>query len=200
MPRPDVSDERRPQIIAAAIKVFLRKGYRKATMPDIAREAGLSIGGVYWYFKGKDDVVLAILEDVFKSDLDDLNLLVNTETNAGERLKSFISAYVENYNEMAWLNTIGIEFYGEAAHDPVVRGFIQQYVAHYRQALLQLIEQGVARGEFRAVDPVAVANALIGLEEGLSLIKTADPQGVDWKQSFQTAAELILIGLTTKEN
>lgn len=200
MPRPDVSDERRPQIIEAAIKVFLRKGYRKASMPEIAQEAGLSIGGVYWYFKSKDEVVLGILEDVFKSDLDDLNFLLNTETSASERLKSFITSYVESYDEMAWLNTIGIEFYGEAAHNPVVRGFIQKYVMHYRQGLQRLLEHGVAQGEFRAIDPVATANGLIGLEEGLSLIKTADPQGVDWKRSFQSAAELILIGLTTKEN
>lgn len=43
MSRPDVSDERRPQIIDAAVRVFTRTGYRKATMPDVAREAGLSI-------------------------------------------------------------------------------------------------------------------------------------------------------------
>ena len=200
MPRPDVSEERRLQIVEAAVKVFLRKGYGKATMPEIAPEAGLSIGGVYWYFKSKDEVVLAILEDVFRSDLNDLNSLLSAETSASERLKSFVAAYVESYDELAWLNTIGIEFYGQASHDPVVRGFIQAYISRYRQALVRLIEQGIERGEFRAISPIDTANAIIGLEEGLSLIKTADPQGINWKQSFQTAAELILIGLTTKEN
>jgi len=60
MPRPDVSDKRIPQILNAALKVFNRKGIAAARMEDIAREAKLSIGGVYWYYKGKDEVVLAI--------------------------------------------------------------------------------------------------------------------------------------------
>ena len=200
MPRPDVSEERHLQIVEAAVKVFLRKGYRKTTMPEIAREAGLSIGGVYWYFKSKDEVVLAILEDVFRSDLDDLNSLLSTETSASERLKSFVATYVESYDEMTWLNTIGIEFYGQAGHDPLVRGFIQAYISHYRQALVRLIEQGIERGEFRTVNPVDTANAIIGLEEGLSMIASADPEGVNWKNAFRTSTELLLIGLSAKDN
>ena len=76
MTRPDVSDERRPQIIEAAIQVFLRKGYRKASMPEIARQAGLSIGGVYWYFKSKDEIIAAILERIFDQDFSALTELL----------------------------------------------------------------------------------------------------------------------------
>jgi hypothetical protein len=59
-----------------------------------------------------------------------------------------------------------------------------------------LIEQGIQRGEFRPVDPVDTANAFLGLEEGLALLIVADPEGVNWKKTFQTGVQLLLAGLT----
>lgn len=196
MSRPDVSDERRSQIIEAAVKVFIRKGYRKVTMPDIAREAGLSIGGVYWYFKGKDEIVQMIMEDVFQKDLSALDLLIEEGSSSVQRLKSFVAAFVETYNEVQWINSIGIEFYGEAVHNPKTQAFIQNYLSRYRRALAQLIEQGIQRGEFRPVDAEDTANAILALEEGLSLLVVADPANVRWTKSFQTALDLMLDGLT----
>ncbi len=196
MSRPDVSDERRPQIIEAALKVFARKGYRKVTMPDIAREAGLSIGGVYWYFKGKDEIVQAMMEDVFQKDLSALDLLIKEGSSSVQRLKSFVAAYVENYNEAQWMNSIGIEFYGESVHNPKAQVFIQDYLSRYRRALVQLIEQGIQRGEFRPVDAEDTANAILALEEGLSLLVVADPANIRLTKSFQTALDLMLDGLT----
>jgi len=196
MPRPDVSEERRPQIIAAARQVFIRKGYRKTTMPDVAREAGLSVGGVYWYFKSKDEIVAAILDQCFQDDLEALKILLDSAASASARVRSFVVRYAETYSNYEWLNPIGIQFYAEAIHDPTVRLFIQKYLAHYRQALVTLIEQGIQRGEFRPVAPVDTANALLGLEEGLALLIVADPEGVDWKKSFQTGVEILLAGLT----
>jgi AcrR family transcriptional regulator len=58
--RPAVSAEeksqRRDEIIAAAKKVFAAKGFHDTTIADIAKEAGLSYGSIYWYFDSKDDV------------------------------------------------------------------------------------------------------------------------------------------------
>lgn len=48
-PKSNARSERIPQIINAAIKTFTRKGLYATRMEDIAREAKLSIGGVYWY-------------------------------------------------------------------------------------------------------------------------------------------------------
>jgi AcrR family transcriptional regulator len=196
MPRPDVSDERRPQVIEAALKVFIRKGYRKVTMPDIAREAGLSIGGVYWYFKGKDEIVQAMMEDVFQKDLSALDLLIEEGSSSAQRLKSFVAAFVENYNEVQWMNSIGIEFYGESVHNPKAQAFIQNYLSRYRRALAQLIEQGIQRGEFRPVDAEDTANAILALEEGLSLLVVTDPGNIRWTKSFQIALDLMIDGLT----
>jgi len=56
-PRPDVSAERRAQIIEAALTCFTRKGYNNTTMDDVAAESGLSKGTLYWYFESKDNLL-----------------------------------------------------------------------------------------------------------------------------------------------
>lgn len=64
--RSDVSEERRSQILDAAVAVFARLGFHQARMDDIVQEAGLSKGALYWYFKSKDEIVMAILSSLFE--------------------------------------------------------------------------------------------------------------------------------------
>ena len=66
---PRVSDEylerRRQQILDAARRCFARQGFYETSMQDVFREAGLSAGAVYRYFKSKDELVQAISASVF---------------------------------------------------------------------------------------------------------------------------------------
>jgi len=59
---PKVVEDRREQIIDAAMRVFAQKGYSKATNKDIAREAGITTGLIYYYFDSKEALLKAILE------------------------------------------------------------------------------------------------------------------------------------------
>ena len=65
-PRPDVTGERKIQILNAAEGVFTKKGFDDARMDDIAEETGLSKGTLYNYFKSKDDLIIAILDRIFQ--------------------------------------------------------------------------------------------------------------------------------------
>ena len=64
---PKVSDryleERRQQILGAAVACFARQGFHRTTMKDIYSECGLSPGAVYDYFKSKDDIIVAACLD-----------------------------------------------------------------------------------------------------------------------------------------
>lgn len=195
MPRPDVSDQRKPQIIAAAARVFARDGFHSATMPQIAAEAGLSIGGLYWYFKSKQAMVTAILAQLFDADLEALRQLLAAQTPAAERIARFAQHLAALFDEHQWLMSVGVELYGVAAHDEQARTFVRRYLERYRETLATLIAQGVARREFRPVDHVAAANALLALGEGLALIWVADTERVAYKQSLALGVDLLLAGM-----
>lgn len=55
-------ENRREQIIDAAMRVFVRKGYTRATNKDVACEAGITTGLIYYYFKNQEDLLQAVLE------------------------------------------------------------------------------------------------------------------------------------------
>src|SRR3981081_4928887 len=59
---PKVVEDRREQIIDAAMRVFSQKGFTRATNKDIAREAGITPGLIYHYFENKEALLKAIVE------------------------------------------------------------------------------------------------------------------------------------------
>src|SRR5579864_7193233 len=60
---PKVIEDRREQILDAAMRVFSQKGFAKATNKDIAREAGITPGLIYYYFESKESLLATILEE-----------------------------------------------------------------------------------------------------------------------------------------
>lgn len=193
MPRPDVSDERIPQILNAALKVFNRKGLAAARMEDIAREAKLSIGGVYWYYKGKDEMVLAIMDKVIDEDVAVLTSLLNEQGTVRERLLGYVSATAKEGTEYL---PLVYELYGEAQRNLKVRKHIQKYLQHYRGALAQIIQQGMDGGEIRKGDANAIATTLAAVYEGTLELALLDPQGVDAEQAIIQAVGFIFDGIS----
>src|SRR2546423_10933605 len=55
--------EARDELLEAALRVFARRGYRQAGVDEIVAEAGYSKGALYWHFSGKEELLLALLEE-----------------------------------------------------------------------------------------------------------------------------------------
>ena len=113
-PRPDVSEERKNQIIQAAMKVFSRQGFNEARMDDIVTESGLSKGALYWYFKSKDEIIIAILDRMFERELRSLRRLLEDERPAPERLLEFTQEAVQDLGRFLQLMPLAYEFYSLA--------------------------------------------------------------------------------------
>ena len=75
MPKISLAQEqqRRAQILAAAMTCFARQGYHATSMDDVVRESGLSVGAIYSYFASKEDLFLALSDDRAEQTLAYLN-------------------------------------------------------------------------------------------------------------------------------
>ena len=62
--RPQAADEKRAEIVAAARELFIDAGYEATPMGRLATAAGVAANTIYWYFADKDDVLIAVLNDV----------------------------------------------------------------------------------------------------------------------------------------
>jgi len=194
-PRPDVSQERKAQILEAAMTVFARLGFQKARMDDIVEETGLSKGALYWYFKSKDDIIIAILDSIFQRELADLQSLQDAEGTTEERLLEFTRRAVADFKRFSKLMPLAYEFYALAFRHKTVRQALKRYLRHYLEILTPLLQQGVDRGEFRAVAAHEAAIAAGAIFEGTLLLWVYDPDTVNYEKYMETGIRLLLDGL-----
>ncbi|QBD75663.1 TetR/AcrR family transcriptional regulator [Ktedonosporobacter rubrisoli] len=197
-PRPDVSEERKKQIMEAALAVFARLGFRSARMDDVAEQAGLSKGALYLYYKSKDAIIAALLKYIFMQEAGRLQALIETEQE-GSVAEQVMALTHQLLQAMAWMPKmmpIAFEFYAIAGRNKEVRQFLKQYYHEYSDVLARLITRGIEQGEFRAVDARAAATTLVALFEGLALlffVYQGDTQ--QWAAQIELATRLFLEGL-----
>jgi AcrR family transcriptional regulator len=89
-------DEKRRQIIEGAIRIFKEKGYHKATVREIAEEAGIGLGSIYDYVKSKDDILYLFFENYVKSFYGRIKDPYLTQQDPLTRLERTYRAFVES--------------------------------------------------------------------------------------------------------
>ncbi len=198
-PRPAVAEERRTQILQAAIKVFTRLGLDQARMDDIVQESGLSKGALYWYFKSKDDIIAAILDSLFTREISTLQALLEGSGPVSERLLTLVVHTASELKAMTHLTPILYEFYALAFRNPAVRKALQVDFQRYLNFARPLIQQGIDRGEFRPIDARQGANALAAIIEGTLLLWAFDPDSIDLEPQIEAAARIFLDGLRAQK-
>lgn len=194
-PRPDVSDERKSQILSAAENVFTRKGLDLARMDDIAEETGLSKGTLYLYYKSKDDLIIAILERIFQGVFDQLKARRNEQLSATEAINRFTDAAIRDYQRMLRLMPVAYEFLALAFRNKAVQQALTLYFRHYMDVLVPIIQKGIASGEFRPVNPLETAIAAGAIYEGTILLWVYDGSMVDFERNIRAGIDLLLAGI-----
>lgn len=194
-PRPNVSDERKVQIINAAEGVFTRKGFDEARMDDIAEETGLSKGTLYLYFKSKDDLIIAILDRIFQREFKAFEQIDLSTMSATETINLFVDTVSKDVKIMLRLMPIAYEFLALAFRNKTVQKALKVYVNRYMDILVPIIENGIASGEFKEVDPREVAIAMGAILEGTILIWVYDKSLVNPEENIRSGIKLLLEGV-----
>lgn len=172
-------EQRLEQLLQAAIKCFGEKGYYGTKMDDIAKESGLSKGTLYRFFTSKDDLLMTILDHWDEWVKERLEKYPKAKTPL-EELKLFCLASVTQMNEHKALINVWLEFFiSDKAKDKV-----RQSHETERQMIVGIISQGMESGLYKKLPPVAVANTLIALLEGVIAIAAVDPE-FDMKERFE---------------
>jgi AcrR family transcriptional regulator len=195
-PRPDVSEERKNQILDAATQVFTQKGFDKARMDDIVEETGLSKGTLYWYFKSKYDIIISILDRIFLSALERLKTQQkDSQLSASEALWQFSEEAILDYKKMLSMMPVAYEFLALAFRNKVVQKALKQYMDHYMEVLIPIIQRGIDAGEFRPVDSTEAAIAAGAIFEGTILLWVYDKDLVDPERHIRAGIKIWLAGV-----
>ncbi len=187
-------DERRVQILQAALGAFSENGYAKTTMDDIVRHSGLSKGTLYWYFQNKQELFIATIEFAFQDVDRQLSDLVKQEASATERLRTFFVQAGELICSSKQFVGFMVDSFFQAYQIDEAMETMRRLYQHYITSVETIIQQGIDQGEFREVDPHTVAISLMAGGDGVALYVLIEP---DWNipQAYVTMVDLILRGL-----
>jgi AcrR family transcriptional regulator len=177
--RAESRQQTRERLLGAAEKVFRRHGYRRATIEQVAAEAGYTIGALYSNFDGKDDLLLALVEHHIARIAERVVSSAAGEDDALEKLRSGAREWMAFLDEEPELYALLIEFWTIWVRDPALRPHHAERFAMLRQALGGLVEQRArAAGVTLALPAEDVGAAIVALSDGLALQRLADPDAI----------------------
>ena len=177
-------------MLAAALRCFAAKGYYAATMDDVAKASGLSKGSLYWHFRGKQDVLLALFE-AFENDLfADWDALEAGDEPALEVLRQVAEKSIEKLCAEPEMLRAWIEFFTH----PLARERLAEIYSRTRRKMATALQRDLERGRIRRLSPEGLAATLTAVLEGLFLQAMVDPS-FDIQANWSVAWDVICRGI-----
>lgn len=157
-------DQRPHQIIRAALDVFAQRGFRAATMEDVARAAGITKGTIYLYITSKEDLFLAAIRAQLRQAFDLLPTITFQPADDPEEVTRRVgTAFLDVLMNPDVARAISLVI-AEVNHLPALqRLYKEEILPKANMQLASLIELGTELGLARPVDPVIAARCLFGM-------------------------------------
>lgn len=185
--------EVRARILAAAATVFAQRGLDGASLDDVAAAAGFTKGAVYSNFAGKDELILALMDEQVA---DRLAAAVASMQHGGGTSTEQIRALGEQLTRALvagrdW-QLLFLEFWTHAARDPAIGAAFAEHRRHLRDAIAFVLADQTDRLDLHlAIPPAQLATVVLALSNGLAIERLPDPSAVP-DQLFGTVLQLLL--------
>jgi AcrR family transcriptional regulator len=189
--------EREDQLLETATRLFREKGYHNTSMQDLADALGLQKGSLYYYIESKEELLRRLLkrattflalqaDEIYAADFPPTQKLVwaleNYATTMMENL-DLVAVYLQEYRNL-----------------PPRR--LEEALAvrkHYEQGLMQILQDGIANGDFRPVDVKMAVFGILGMLNWTH--QWFSPEGpLSSEQVAAILSDLALYGLTTRSS
>jgi len=162
------------EITAAALEVFVERGYAGSRLEDVATRAGVSKGTLYLYFANKEELFKAVVREGLVSPIAEMRGIVDQfEGSTMELVRMML---------FGWWERIGASRIGgipklvisEAGNFPeLARFYLAEVVEPAQAATIAIVKRGIARGEFREVNADVVARLMAAPMLGLLMWRNA---------------------------
>lgn len=192
-------DVRRRQILDAAKRCFIARGLDATTMRDVAREAKLSLGGIYFHYASKEDIFRAICNETYGTVLRRWQQGVDKPATTTEALiRDIAESNLDLIEDDPDYFRLALVLNGAAVVDMELKAIKRAHHRGFVDFIDQALQRGVGSGELVAHETVAIAEAIVALFDGFYLRRGIDAQ-MQPRTSAMAAIELLLAGLRTKK-
>lgn len=155
---------KRAAITAAAARVFAKHGYERASMNDVAAEAGGDRASVYYYFKGKHELFHAVIIDAVEHLVHAAERIAATGEPAAEQVRQLVAELMQAYTDhYPYLYVYVQEDMTKLAADDASSRTLRQLARRFTSAVEGMLAVGIETGEFKSgLDAGLATNAILG--------------------------------------
>jgi AcrR family transcriptional regulator len=164
-----IRDERKDQILEAAVKVFARRGFTGTKMSMIAVEASISHGLLYHYFKSKEELFNALVQVAIEESLDTMRRAYEIPGSPIEKLETLTKFVLDKDNTPFFMLVHQVrtsDNVPEKSKQLVEQATMQTYI----DILRPLFVEGQQAGEIAADDPAELISAYLSVISGLMVV------------------------------
>lgn len=195
MSKGDVAAERKSQIVKATVACITKYGYHNFSMQDVAKAAGVSKGIIHYYFLNKDDLMMSVLSEVASNIEKILQDDMSPSYSPERRLAVFMEIVFDVVIRTREYYQVNMDFWTQINQKEEVRKVIASHYDKFRSTVKNVIEEGIASGDFKQVDSGDYAAYIIAVIDGLSLQYLFDSESFDYEKVSSNTSNMILSGL-----
>lgn len=144
--RTNAQEEKRRLLLAAAVRVFARKGYHASRVGDIAEEAGVAYGLLYHYFPSKEDLLLTVFRETWRALITTIKSVEEDGDPPREQLRKVAEILLRSWRRDPDLVRVLVLEVTRSQH---LRGEMDEIVESF-SAIQEIVERGQADGSIRA--------------------------------------------------
>lgn len=192
--REQLRQERREQILEAALAVFGEKGFHAANVSDVAARAGVSQGTIYWYFDSKEELLTAALLSFFGDFEQEMLSGLQAETSAAGKLR-ILGREMEAFAGGArGLFPLFMEYWASSQQRTESAQLWAGLLTEFKDVLVGVIQEGVEAGEFQPVDAESLVWSMMAAYDGLAAYTLLLPD-IDLAAVSQALVDTLVAGL-----
>jgi AcrR family transcriptional regulator len=197
-------EKKKTEILNAARVVFLRYGYKKSTMVDIAKEIGLNQASLYYYFNNKEEIFVESLLAEFNDFKERVRTIITEKSPIQEKIISFFNLKLKFFYENPISQQIS-DLNPKKISEPHKK---QIYNLNERERTLikSLLEKAIQKGEFISIDTFQLTDILIHLFQGIRFgtqfkyfLSKKNPNLDDMKAELEQSIKYLLKSILRNE-
>jgi len=186
---------RKKEILDAALQCFSTKGYHETRMDDIVKESGLTKGAIYWYFKGKRELFIALIEQHLQEDRVLWKQLLEENEFGSDLLIRAGLLYLKRHLEDRWLSPFCAEFVAESYRDEKIREKINGLNKEWRNLVKEAFNRAILEGKMKNIDSESLSSTLIAIIEGLMNQYWMSEKEMDYERIWIQFSKALLEGI-----
>ncbi len=175
---PGIADQRRGQMLTAALAVISERGFADTRIADIAERIGISPALVIYYFKTKDQLLTEAIRHYEDTWYAEGKRMMDAVPTCARQMEEFVALNLLPDGDPALDNNwqLWLDFWVQAGKNPDIAALRRTSDERWREVIVTLVRSGQATGEFASIDPQPFSIFLSALLDGLTVqIALNDP-------------------------